>query len=217
MPVAPVPVPYEENPTAVARVLSEEEKHDIRKEREKDDIFRAELGKAKFKIELMFTQEFSVIKPVPGVMSFWESGSQLHGGGDAIIHFCPGKKLGKSSCEHYIPDPSHGYGFLVCPGCNSVWNGKDVYGQIIGRHVAKDWADLIERYYRRLDMNCDIVIKYHKSDIRSAARARHAQDTLSVVRSGQKRLKRIYTMGAIMRDTSAGSALYDRILAFVRA
>jgi hypothetical protein len=212
-----VPTPYEENPTAVARVLTEEERHDIEKKREQDDVFRSAQGIAKFKIELMFTKSFSIINPVPGIMSFWESGSQLHGGGDAIMHFCPGKKLGKNECDHFIPDPSHGYGFLVCPGCRSVWKGSEVYGQIIGRHTSQKWAELIELYYRRLEMNCDIVIKHHKDDIRSAASARHSADSLAVVRSAPKRLKRIYTLASLMKDVSAGSALYDRIYAFVRA
>lgn len=213
----PLVVPYTQNPTQVARVLTAEERHKIEEERKKDDVFREDAGVAKFKIELLFNKEFSIIKPVPGIMSFWESGAQLHGGGDSIIHFCPSKKLGKGTCEHYIPDPSHGYGFLVCPACNEVWNGKDVYGQIIGRHTAQQWAQLIELYYRRLDMNCDVVIKYHKNDIRSAASQRHAEDSLGLVRSAPKRLKRIYTLSSLMRDMSAGSSLYDRILAFVRA
>lgn len=217
MPAAPTTVPYEENPTAVARVLTEEERHDIEKKREQDDVFRSDQGKAKFKIEVMFTKEFSIIKPVPGIVSFWESGSQLHGGGDAIIHFCPGKMKGKNNCEHYIPDPSHGYGFLICPGCNTLWKGKDVYGQVIGRHTAKEWAELICKYYRRLDMNCDVVIKYHRADIRNAAGARFNEDPLSIARSGAKRLKRIYTLASLMKDMSTGAELYDRILAFVRA
>src|SRR5688572_4483809 len=161
MPVKPVDVPYEANPTAVTRILTEEERQEIEKKRQEDDVFRSDQGIAKFKIELLFTQEFSIVKPVPGIMSFWESGAHLHGGGDAIIHFCPGKLKGLSNCERYIPDPSHGYGFLVCPGCNSVWKGGDVYGQVIGRNTAKDWAALICLYYRKLDMNCDVVIKYH--------------------------------------------------------
>lgn len=214
MPSAPtVPFLNSEAP----RILTEEEKANIVEGRKMADAAIAAEGKAKFKIELMFTAAWSVVKPVPGIMSFWESGSQLHGGGDAIVHFCPGKKFSKSACDHYIPDPSHGYGFLVCPGCHSVWKGKDVYGQIIGRHTAKDWATLIEKYYRKLDMNCDIVIKYHKDDIRKAAQGIKAEETLYRARSSAKRLKRIYTLSNIMRDTSAGSALYDRILAFVKA
>lgn len=213
----PVEVPYEKNPTAVARILSEEERHDIEAKRKAEDVFRADQGKAKFKIELMFTKDFSIIKPVPGVMSFWESGSQLHGGGDAIIHFCPGKKLGMNDCDHYIPDPNHGYGYLVCPKCNKTWNGDQVFGQVIGRHTSQQWAELICTYYRRLEMNCDVVIKYHRSDIRSANSAKFVGEALEDVRSASKRLKRIYTLSALVQDLAGGSQLYDRMLAFVRA
>lgn len=206
------------NPEAAPRILSPEEKANIEEGRKEADAILAAEGKAKFKIELMFTEKWSIVKPVPGIVSFWETGARLHGGGDTIVHFCPGRKLKINDCEHYIPDPSHGYGFLVCPGCHKVWQGKDVFGQIIGRHTAKDWAVLIEKYYRKLDMNCDIVIKYHKTDIRRATKeSLHVEDALRVVRSNAKRLKRIYTMKAIMEDVSAGSSLYDRILAFVRA
>ena len=199
-----------------AKILTPEERHNIEEGRKEADRILAAEGKAKFKIELMFTAAWSIINPVPGIVSFWENGSQLHGGGDTIVHFCPARKLGKSDCEAYIPDPSHGYGFLVCPKCHSVWNGKDVFGQVIGRHTSQKWAELIERYYRKLDMNCDIVIKYHKTDIRKAASAgARVEDTLRMTRSAEKRLKRIYTLRAIMQDMSAGSALYDRILAFV--
>ena len=212
-----VPVPYTSNPEAQGRILSKEEKHNIAEGRKLADEIRAEEQIAKFKIELMFTKEFSIIKPVQGVMSFWESGAQLHGGGDAIIHFCPGKMLKRSECEHYIPDPSHGYGFLVCPGCNTLWKGDQVYGQVMARLTAQKWAELICKYYRKLDHNCDVTIKYHRSDIRNATRGRHNLDGLTDVRSEPKRLKRIYTLKNILRDLSGGSALYDRMLAFVKA
>jgi hypothetical protein len=205
------------DPGLVPRILSEEEKHNIAEGRKMADQVRDAEGKAKFKIEMLCTAKWSVINPVPGVISFWESGSQLHGGGDAIVHFCPGKKLGKSNCEHYIPDPSHGYGILVCPGCHSVWDGKEVWGQHIGRHTAQHWADVIFDFYRKLDMNCDIVIKYHKEDIRAASVGLLAPDKLEKVRSSPKRLRRVYTLSSILKDTSAGAGLYDRILAFVRA
>jgi hypothetical protein len=207
-----------DRPETQARILSEEEKANIEAGRKEADAILAAEGKAKFKIELMFTEKWSVINPVPGIVSFWETGSQLHGGGDTIVHFCPGRKLKVNDCEHYIPDPSHGYGFLVCPSCHKVWNGDQVFGQIISRLTSKGWAELIEKYYRRLDMNCDIVIKYHKTDIRKASAAGiHVEDTLRMTRSAEKRLKRIYTLKALMQDMAAGSALYDRILAFVRA
>jgi hypothetical protein len=212
-----VPTGYTPVTEHTPRILTAEEKHNIAEGRKMADQVRSAEGKAKFKIELLFTASWSVIKPVPGIMSFWESGSQFHGGGDTIVHFCPGRRLKKNDCEHYIPDPSHGYGFLVCPACTKVWNGTEVWGQVIGRNTAQQWAELITTYYRRLDMNCDIVIKYHKEDIRAAAVGILAEDKLAKVRSAPKRLKRIYLLESIMRDTSAGSGLYDRILAFVRA
>jgi hypothetical protein len=215
MPVAPTP--FFANPEAARRILSEEERADITKMRELQDMLRKEAGKAKFKIELLFTRELSTREPCPGVISFWESGAKLHGGGDTILHFCPGKSLGRNDCEHYIPDPSNGYGILVCPRCHSVWDGKQVIGQYLARLPIQKWAEVICKYYRQLDMNCDVVVKYHKNDIRAAMRARHIQDSLGVLRAPAKRLKRIYTLGNLLRDTSAGSALYDRILAFLKA
>lgn len=204
-----------------AKILTPEEKANIEEGRREADRILAAEGKAKFKIELMFTEAWSVIKPVPGIISFWENGSQLHGGGDTIVHFCPGTKMGSKGtlgCDHYIPDPSHGYGFLVCPNCHNVWKGKDVYGQLVARLTAVGWARLVEKYYRKLDMNCDIVIKYHKEDIRKAAASGiRLEDNLYRARSPGKRLKRIYTLRAMLQDMSAGSGLYDRILAFVRA
>ena len=204
-----------------AKILSAEEKERIAEGRREADRILAAEGKAKFKIELMFTEKWSIINPVPGIMSFWENGSQLHGGGDTIVPFCPGTQMGSKGtpgCDHYIPDPSHGYGFLVCPHCHNVWKGKDVYGQIISRLTAKGWATLIEKYYRKLDMNCDIAIKYPQMDLRKAASAGiRVEDTLRQARSPEKRLVRIYTLRAMLQDMSAGSGLYDRILAFVRA
>jgi hypothetical protein len=210
-------VPFYGNPESAPKIFTEEEKHDLVKKREMEDLDLVDRGKAKFKIELLFTAQFSIIKPVPGILSFWESGTKLHGGGDALIHFCPGKTLGRNECEHYIPDPANGYGFLVCPGCHTVWNGKDVFGQILGRFTSQQWAENICKFYRRLDMNCDVVIKYHKLDIRTANRARFAGEALDKVRSADKRLKRIYTLASMQQDLSSGSSLYDRILSFVRA
>jgi hypothetical protein len=215
MPVAPVL--YSDTPEATPRILTEEEKAALAQDQVIQDLKRAAAGVAKFKIELMFTAQFSIIKPVQGVVSFWESGSKLHGGGDTIIHFCPGKRLGKNQCEHYIPDPSHGYGFLVCPACNNLWNGDQVYGQVLARLTAQDWAKLLEKYYRKLDMNCDIVIKYQREDIRNAHRHRLQVDKLADVRSAPKRLRRIYTLQSLMADMAGGSSLYDRILSFVKA
>ena len=211
-----VPTPYELHPEQ-SILLTREKKEDIDATRAAEDERKANVGIAKFKIEVLFNKGFSIIKPSAGIVSFWENANQLHGGGDTIIHFCPGRKLKKNNCNHYIPDPSHGYGFLVCPKCHEVWNGDQVDGQVMGRHTVQNWAELLLQYYRRLDMRCDLVVKYHSGDIRNAAHAKHAQDALAKVRSEEKRLRRIYTLSAIIKDTSAGADLYKRFLAFLTA
>ena len=216
MPGGAVPTPYEPTPEHY-QVMTPEKKESLAEQRKVADEKRDSAGLAKFKIEILFNKGFSVRKPSAGIVSFWENANKLHGGGDSIIHFCPGKKLKKNECEHYIPDPSHGYGFLVCPKCHEVWDGEQVDGQIAARLSPQGWAELIHRYYRRLDMRCDVVIKYHSEDIRNAARATNAGDALAKVRSSAKRIRRIYTMSAIIRDTSAGADLQKRFLAFVTA
>ena len=214
MPV--VPTPYELHPEQ-AVILNREKKDDVEAKRKAEDERKANEGIAKFKIEILFDKGFSTIKPSAGIVSFWENANQLHGGGDSIIHFCPGKRLKKNDCEHYIPDPSHGYGFLVCPKCHEVWNGDQVDGQVAARLSVQKWAELVLSYYRKLDMQCDVVIKYHTRDIRNAAKDKNAQDALAEVRSAEKRIRRIYTLSAIIRDTSAGADLYKRFLAFLSA
>lgn len=208
--------PYELNPEEMGP-LTLEDKESIGQQRAREDERKASEGLAKFKIEILFDRGFSTIKPSAGIVSFWGNANKLHGGGDTIIHFCPGKKLGRSDCDHYIPDPAHGYGFLICPKCHEVWNGDDVDGQVAARLTSQKWAELIMSYYRKLDMMCDVVIKYHSSDIRSATLSKNPGDALATVRSSKRRLRRIYTMSAIIQDTSAGADLYKRFLAFVRA
>jgi hypothetical protein len=210
--------PYSLNPEE-GRALTPEDKETVEQQRAREDERKANAGIAKFKIEVLFNKGFSTIKPSAGIVSFWGNANQLHGGGDTIIHFCPGKRLGRSDCNHYIPDPSHGYGFLICPKCHEVWNGDDVDGQVAARLTTQKWAELIYNYYVRLDMMCDVVIKYHTTDIRNATTAsiRDGGEALASARSPKKRLRRIYTMSAIIRDTSAGADLYKRLLAFVSA
>lgn len=174
---------------------------------------------ARYKIEILFGRGFSTIKPSHGGVSFWESGSKFHGGGDTIMHLCPGKDLGLSDCEGFIPDASHGYGFLVCPSCHHTWEGKQVGGQILARLTVQGWAKLVLKYFMKLEMKADIYVKYHPSDIRSAAAIeqskQHMGDILQNARKSRR--PRIYPLKNIIKDTNAGADLEGRFLAFLRA
>lgn len=199
--------------------MKPEEREALEAKKKAMDKLLEEHNIAKYKIEIMFGRDYSPNKPSAGIMSFWESGSKLHGGGDTIMHICPGKDLGANDCESFIPDVGHGYGFLVCPRCKTAWNGDQVYGQVAFRLDAQKWAEVVLKYFYKLEMRADIYMKYHKDDIRAAAAAeqekQHMGDLLQVSRMSRK--PRIYPLKNIIRDTSSGADLGKRFQAFLRA
>lgn len=182
------------------------------------DKVREEQGKAKYKIELMLSGDRSAMKPSAGVLTFWESGSKLHGGGDAVMHICPGKHLKRSDCEAFIPDSGHAMGFLVCPRCFTRWEGEQVHGQLLFRLSFKGWATVLHKYYMKLGGNADLVVKSVPLDLRGASAREQARqqggELLGRVRG--KRNTLVYPLAHIIKDTAAGAGLYERILAFVR-
>jgi hypothetical protein len=199
--------------------MSEEDKKRLEAQKKLYDKLLEQKGLAKYKIELLVGKDWAPSKPSPGALSFWESGSKFHGGGDAIMHICPGAQLKNNGCEAFIPDSGHGYGYLVCPECHSLWKGEQVSGQILARLDAVKWTQVILRYLYRLELNADVRIKYHPEDIRSAALREQQSQRMGedLGRARRRRAVRIYPLRNIIKDTSAGASLESRILAFVRA
>lgn len=199
--------------------LSAEEKEIIEAKKKALDEMLDLKGLARYKIEIMLGKGYAPSKPSAGIMSFWESGTKLHGGGDTIMHICPGKERKVSDCEAFISDAGHGYGFLVCGSCGRGWEGEEVYGQVGFRLTAQNWAKAVLKYYMRLDMNADIVVKYHYEDIRNAALLEQERQRGGEVLAGarQRRVPRIYPLKNIIKDTSAGADLEGRFFAFMRA
>lgn len=200
-------------------LLTDEEKDTIEKKQKALDKLLEEQGVAKYKIDLNVSKDWSITKPSVGALSFWESGRKFHGGGDCKMYICPGKDKGINDCEGFIPDTSQGLGFLVCPVCHNIWQGRDVAGEILARLPPRGWAELILKYYARLGMNADLRMKYPLVDIREAAQKEQEKQLMGdILESARaKRPVRIYTMRAIIKDTSAGADLFNRILAFVTA
>lgn len=199
--------------------MSEEEREVLRQQKEALDRLLDDSQLAKYKIEILFGKGFAPSKPSAGVVSFWESGSKFHGGGDTIMHICPGKHLGKNNCEAFIGDEHHGYGNLICPECHSVWEGEQVIGQLLFRLTAAGWASVVLRYYMKLKMRADIYVKYHSEDIRNAAAREQAQQRMGedLQAARRKRYPRIYPLRNIIKDTNAGADLERRFLAFLSA
>jgi hypothetical protein len=219
MPTLVKPVAYgEDNPIENAPVLTDEDKFEIKRRMEILDKILATQQKAKYKIEILFASKRSTRAPSAGVLSFWESGSKLHGGGDAKMYMCPGKELGRNACDEFIPDVSNGYGFLVCPSCGTTWRGTEVIGEKLLKLSMRDWALVIYRFYIRLQHNADIVVKHPKVDIRLMSeleqQKQHMGDKLGKARN---RLHYIYPLRNIIRDVTAGADPLQRFYAFLMA
>jgi hypothetical protein len=177
--------------------------------------------KAKFKIEIMFGKQRSMSNPTPGVMSFWGSGTKLHGGGDEKLYLCPGARLKKNTCEALLLDRYNSGQGIVCPTCGTVWKHEDVIGELFFNMPMRKWADVIYKYYRLCEYNADIYLKHHTSDIRSVSLNQAAkatwQGTKALERVREKRARHIYPLRNIIKDTSAGADLLSRFYAFLVA
>lgn len=204
--------------------LPEEEQEAIKARMEAIDRLLGEKGLAKYKLEVMFGKDHSLRKPTTGIISFWESGNKLHGGGDSKLYVCdtpdPAKTKGPG-CGAFIPDSANGLNFIVCPGCGKMWRNDHIVGEYGYRLPIQKWTDVLLNWFVKLEMNADIRVKYHKDDIRSAAKDEQEKqlrgDILDKVRSFERRPCYIYPLRNIIRDTSAGADLRGRILAFLTA
>lgn len=176
---------------------------------------------AKYKLEVMFGEDRSHSRPFAGVVTWWESGNKLHGGGDSKLYLCPGQDRVGNGCSAWLPDSCNGLNFIVCPECKSLWRSEEVFGEVFYRLPMQKWADVLLSWFLKLGLNADIRIKYAREDIRGAAlreqEKRMDGELLSQARSFDKRSTAIYTLANIIRDTSAGADLHARILAFLKA
>lgn len=176
-------------------------------------------GRAKYKIELFFTQARSVQAPTVGILSFWESGARLHGGGDTKLYICPGREKQISQCQAFIPDSGNSSSILFCPACGTSWKGADTVGEHVAKLTMQKWSELLVHYYARLEHNADIYVKHAKEDLRTKAMIEQARqkggEVLAKVRD--KRAIVLYPLANIIKDTAAGASLESRFKALLSA
>jgi hypothetical protein len=201
-------------------VLSSEEREQYeRRKAALDKLLAQRTGvKAKYKIEVRFAKARSTWKPTPGVVSWWESGSKLHGGGDEKVYFCPGRREKRNDCEKPIPEAGIGAGVVTCPACGKNWKAEVVIGELIYNLPMQHWATVILKHFVNLDHNADIVLKHSKDDLRSVAKQEESfRRSEKLDRTRAERAMYIYPLRNIIKDTSAGADLHGRILSFLTA
>jgi hypothetical protein len=176
---------------------------------------------AKYKIEVIFGKARSSSKPTPGAICFWANGTKFHGGGDEKLYLCPGQDLKKNGCTALIHDAYNSSQGAVCPACGNIWNPEQLCGEILYNMSMRKWADVVYRYFRLCDYDCDIYLKFAPQDIRSVTRAQAEKATWNgskvLNRVREKRARHIYPLRNIIKDTSAGADLLNRIYAFLVA
>lgn len=169
---------------------------------------------ARYKLEVHFGKGRSTWKAFPGAISFFLSGSKLHGGGDDKLYICPNPE-----CKGIIfPNERLGKS-VVCKKCQMMFSEDVIIGELFFRLAPRDWATVIHRMFAQFDHNADIYVKYHWNDIRrQTAMEMAAKRGGEEVRKARKaRGLHIYPLRNIIRDTGNGAQLYERILAFITA
>lgn len=201
--------------------VSDTEIEIARKNMEQLEKEAADKQVALYKLEIQFGKDHHVNgTPTYGMLTIWESGTKLHGGGDAMLYICPGKRLKRNDCEAVIPDAVNGRSIVVCPTCLTPWRNTEIIGQLFFRLPIQRWAEVIHHWFLRLDMNADIRVKYFYQDIRLVSEREQEKELrgelLEKARSAGQRITRIYPLANIIKDVNAGASMYNRILDFLR-
>lgn len=217
MGASPVPI-LSEVPTA----LSDVEREEVRKRFETfKQIVSDGTVTAKYKLEIAFGKARSDSRPTPGMLSFWENGSKLHGGGDAKIYLCPGRRLGKNNCQAPIPDMANQEGTLVCKECGTIWSGDDAIGELLFNLPMRKWAEVLYHYFCVFENSCDLYLKHAPDDIRSVALEQSKRQTWRgsklLDKSRVTRARVIYRLKAIVEDTANGADPRRRFFMFLTA
>jgi hypothetical protein len=200
-----------------------EEAEEVAQKKSLYDKLLAEKGLAKYKLEVNFGEERSLHRPFGGIVTWWESATKLHGGGDAKLYLCDNNgdypELEGKGCKAILPDSANGLNFIACPKCGLIWRNEQVVGEIWYKLPMQKWADVLYDWFRRLEMNADIRIKYARADIRTAAmREQERQRGGEVLAKVREELcSSTYPLANIIKDTAAGADTRGRILAYLQA
>lgn len=184
---------------------------------------------AKYKIEIHFGKNRTMSGPNVCAVSAYESGKHLDGEGDEMMYICAERdrglmvggqvtkdkdapiQKGKDGCGSFISGKQLKSGFAMCTSCNQIVKADALTNSMFYSLSNKQLASKIATWFRKLDSNCDIYVKYHPTDIRYIAMEQaHGLDKARMLRGLS-----IYPLANIIKDTTAGASLESRIAAFL--
>jgi len=207
-----------------------------------EDIKKAEddkKDKADYKIELVFDSRRSarLHKLVPFMVTIWESGKRLHGGGDDKMYWC-----GYEDCGKPIKTANFAYMHTVCPSCNRELfldppskgahirslnregrqsDGIEKIPIVVGERFCNlppsKIADLLVKLWYQLEGKADVYFKHTARKIRYDAVHETTRDIDNLEMARISRKPGIYTLKSIRKDIAAGSDLKKRFLSWILA
>ncbi len=208
--------------------------------RDLEAVKEEEKDRSKYKIEVWYSSHRSSLphKPSPLMVLIWESGSQLHGGGDQKLYWC-----GYKDCEKPIfSDDFISHGFVVCRICNREnfrsepdrtrhvrmlrnerrsSEGLDRLATLEGERMMNVTppvlAKFLEKVFWDLRGEADLYLKYSRDDIVYDILHETTADLNNLDKVRLDREPVIYTLKAIRQDIAHGSDLRGRFLAMITA
>jgi hypothetical protein len=175
---------------------------------------------ARFKLEVLYTEQFSINKNNEGIISIWGSGGKAMPLADWKIYECPSEDRGGPPCDGLITPATHGWEVTACPNCHSAWSPKQLTGERYFKMPVENWCNVLFRYMHRLDMDADIYLKRLKSKlsiIEANEREHNKQLGGEVLKAARDIEAVIYARDRLLKDTLAGTPLKSAIRAFLLA
>ena len=196
----------------------------LRKEAKTDTKLESELGgevRAKYKIEIEFLGPDE--KGYPGRTSkgpnrvgvkIWESGKRFHGGGDELMFWCLSSIKGvRGGCGGIMSADNIRNGVARCPHCENMMNMENMTDTRAAFFTNQSLAKELVPIFRSLGSDCDIYMKFHKTDIHYIAMEKaHGPEKAAKLKG-----MHIYPLKNILKDTASGADLGRRFLAFLNS
>ncbi|MGA1353395.1 MAG: hypothetical protein ACO32I_01220 [Candidatus Limnocylindrus sp.] len=185
--------------------------------------------RARYKIEIHFGKNRTSAGPNVCAVSAYESGTRLNGEGDEMMYMCSerdrGLELGSATpkvkdhsvergtdgCGAFIPGSRLRGGFAMCDSCKRVIRADALTNTVLVSLPTKRLGAMVAAWFRKLDSDCDIYLKYHPSDIRYQA----MENAEGLDKARMLRGLSIYPLANIIKDTAAGATLEARFAAFL--
>ena len=196
----------------------------LRNEKKTDAKMESALGgeiRAKYKIEVEFLGPDE--KGYPGRTSkgpnrlgvkVWESGKRFHGGGDELMFWCLSSIKGVAGgCGGIMSADNIRNGIAYCPHCKNMMNMEAMTDTRAGFFTNQSLAKELLKLFRALGSDCDIYIKFHKTDIHYIAMERDKGPEVAARLKGMH----IYPLKNILKDTASGADLGKRFIAFLNS